>query len=100
LNHSSTYLHVNLEGVLVGVAQTAHVLEVRGRDGEAEVNVWRLHQLLQMIVVTNMIIVVKTLMIYTGFECHRRGIGSLVMAVVHSPRVCCVRGGFHGDRGW
>jgi hypothetical protein len=23
-----------------------------------------------------------------------------MMVVVQSPRICCVRGGFHGDGGW
>jgi hypothetical protein len=110
LNHRSTYLDINFEGVLVGVAQTAHVLEVCRRDGETEVDVRWLHKFLQMIVVTDMTIIVKTLMINTRFQCQRRGIGSLVvtvvmavvhmLVVVHSPGVCCVREGFHSDRGW
>lgn len=62
-----------------------------------------------MVVVLDMIIVVETLMVGTGFQCHRRRSGSLVvvmMIVVHvvmvvqSSRVCCVRGGFHSDGGW
>lgn len=86
------------------------MLQVCCRDGEAEIDVRRFHQLLQVIVVTDMIIIVKTLVINTRFQCHRRGIGSLVvvvvmiivqmMVVVHSSRICWVRGGFHGDRGW
>jgi hypothetical protein len=84
------------------------VLQVCGRDGEAEIDVRWLHQLLQVIVVTDMIIVVKTLVINTRFQCHGRGICSLVvvvmiivqmLVVVHSSRMCCVRGGFHSDRG-
>jgi hypothetical protein len=109
-NDRRTHLDVNLEGVLVRITQTAHVLQVRRRDGETEVNVRRLHQLLQMVVVMDVVIVVETLMVGTGFQCHRRRSCSLVVVVmmivmemvvvVQSSRVCCVRGGFHSDRGW
>lgn len=86
------------------------MFQVRRRDWEAEVDVRWLHQLLQMVVVLDMIIVVETLMVGIGFQCHRRRSGSLVVVVmmivvqmvmvVHSSRVCCVRGGFHGDGRW
>lgn len=62
-----------------------------------------------MVVVLDMVIVVETLMVGTGFQCHRRRSGSLVVVVmmtvvqmvmvVQSSRVCCVRGGFHSDGG-
>ena len=63
-----------------------------------------------MVVVMDMMIVVETLMVGTGFQCHRRRSGSLVVVVmmivvqmvmvVQSSRVCCIRGGFHSYRGW
>ena len=109
VNHGRTYLDVNFEGVFVGVTKTAHVFQIRRRDGKAEVNVRWVHQLLQMVVVLDMVIVVETLMVGTGFQCHRRRSGSLVVVVmmivvqmvmvVQSSRVCCVRGGFHSDGG-
>lgn len=86
------------------------MFQVRRGDGEAEVDVRWFHQLLQMVVVLDMIIVVETLMVGTRFQCHRRRSGSLVVVVmmvvvqmvmvVQSSRVCCVRGGFHSDGGW
>jgi len=109
-NHGRTYLDVNFECVFVGVTKTAHVFQVRRRDGEAEVDVRRIHQLLQMVVVLDMIIVVEALMVGTRFQCHRSRSGSLVVVVmvivvqmvmaVQSSRVCCVRGRFHSDGGW
>lgn len=86
------------------------MFQVRRRDGEAEVDVRRVHQFLQMVVVLDMVIVVETLMVGIGFQCHGRRSGSLVVVVmmivvqmvmvVQSSRVCCVRGGFHSDGGW
>ena len=42
-NHRRTHLDVDLEGVLVCVAQTAHVLQVCSRDGETKVDVRWFH---------------------------------------------------------
>jgi hypothetical protein len=43
------------------------VLQVRGSDGETEVDIWWLHELLQVVVVMDMIIIVQTLMVSTRF---------------------------------
>jgi hypothetical protein len=63
-----------------------------------------------MVIILDVVIVVETLMVGTGFQCHRRRSGPLVVVVmmivvqmvmvVQSSRVCCVRGRFHSDWGW
>ena len=63
-----THLYVYLERILVSVAQTPHVFQVGSGDGQAEVDVWWLHELLQMVIV---MIMITAIVVDTGLECHR-----------------------------